>query len=134
MPNKETNRFMEWLWRANQILIPMLVAFGIFVTQKLQDLDRRTASLEQWRLEHLKWAQEQVSAEDKARQAADEALRVRVLREIESNAAIQRESILSQLGSISRDVIRLSTYVELRSMKEPTAFKPQNTEPSLFIK
>ena len=126
MPSKES-----WLSRIFPTLITILISsgigFNVYLTKSLNDLNQRVKPLEEWKVDHTKFATDCLVKIAEERDKADEATREKVLREVERAAAIQREGILSQLASIQRDVLRIAVILDLRG--SGAAYTPSNGSP-----
>lgn len=147
MPNKEPSMLV----RVVLILLPILVSAGIGInvynTKEIIAIGRRTQSLEDWR-EAQNRASVDAAALNKAEResqikaladatalnkseldSADEALRVRVMHDVETAASTQRENVLAQLAAIQRDVLRIAIILDLKA-KDAATYR-QNFQPDI---
>ena len=113
MPNKDT-----WGGRLLIALIALLsgsaITWNTYLANSVNRLAERVQPLESWREEHTKFSTAAIAQIAKERDQADDAVREKILREVERNASLQRESIQAQLQSIARDVLKIAVIIDAK--------------------
>ena len=113
MPNKDT-----WGGRLLIALIVLLsgsaITWNTYLTNSVNRLAERVQPLESWREEYTKFSTAAIAQIAKERDQADDAVREKILREVERNASLQRESIQAQLQSIARDVLKIAVIIDAK--------------------
>ena len=113
MPNKDT-----WGGRLLIALIALLsgsaITWNTYLTNSVNRLAERVQPLESWREEYTKFSTAAIAQIAKERDQADDAVREKILREVERNASLQRESIQAQLQSIARDVLKIAVIIDAK--------------------
>ena len=113
MPNKDT-----WGGRLLIALIVLLsgsaITWNTYLASSVNKLSERVQPLESWREEHTKFTADSLIQIAKERDQANDAVREKILREVERNASLQREAIQAQLSSIARDVLRIAVLIDTK--------------------
>lgn len=113
MPNKDT-----WGGRLLIALIVLLsgsaITWNTYLASSVNKLSERVQPLESWREEHTKFTADSLIQIAKERDQANDAVREKILREVERNASLQREAIQAQLSSIARDVLKIAVLIDTK--------------------
>lgn len=112
MPKETESQILSLLWRINQVLMPLAVAFMVWLVQQQFATERRVAVLEN---------------AASTTEATHDSLRTKIMRDVETEANKQREAMQAQLATISRDLIRVMAYLEVSRVG--TSYPPSKGNP-----
>jgi len=92
------------LAKINNILIPIVLSFCVWTVTQIHSQDNRLRILEEWK-----------GGVGSVHEREAEALRMRIMRDVETASSAQRENVLAQLASLQRDIVRIMVLLEIRS-------------------